>query len=115
MASGLAVLSYANAAALELIVSQQNGVLVPNGDELAFVNASVALALDTAMQAKLRMQAPGSVAYLAWSAVADSFEGVLREVLSRHTQTFSAVYGTERIAQLQAQERLAHPHVSPLL
>jgi glycosyltransferase involved in cell wall biosynthesis len=115
MASGLAVLSYANAAALELIVNQQNGVLVPNGDELAFVNASVALALDTAMQEKLRMQAPGSVAYLAWSAVADSFEGVLREVLSRHTQTFSAVYGTERIAQLQAQERLAHPHVSPLL
>ena len=115
MASGLAVLSYANAAAQELIVNQQNGVLVPNGDELAFVNAAVALATDAALQQKLRAQAPGSVAYLAWSAVADSFEGVLRDVLSRHTQPFNAVYGTERITQLQAQERLAHPHVSPLL
>lgn len=115
MASGLAVLSYANAAAQELIVNQQNGVLVPNGDELAFVNAAVALALDSTLQNKLRTQGPGSVAYLAWSAVADSFEGVLRDVLSRHTPPFSTVYGTERFAQLQAQERLSHPHVSPLL
>jgi glycosyltransferase involved in cell wall biosynthesis len=114
MASGLAVLSYANAAAQELIVNQQNGVLVPNGDELAFVNAAVALAMDPASQKRLRAQAAGSVAYLAWSAVADSFEGVLRDVLSRHTQPFNAIYGTERIAQLQAQERLAHSHVSPL-
>jgi glycosyltransferase involved in cell wall biosynthesis len=114
MASGLAVLSYANAAALELINPEHNGVLVPNGDELAFVNAAVALATDPARQQQLRASAPQGVAHLAWSAVSDSFEAVLRDVLSRHTQPFSAVYGTERIAHLHAQERLAHSHLTSL-
>jgi glycosyltransferase involved in cell wall biosynthesis len=114
LASGLAVLSYANAAAQELIVNQHNGVLVPNGDELAFVNASVALATDPARQQQMRALAPGSVAYLEWSAVSDSFEAVLRDVLSRHGQPFNAGYGAQRLAVSHAQERLAHPHVSPL-
>jgi glycosyltransferase involved in cell wall biosynthesis len=114
MASGLAVLSYANAAALELISPGHNGVLVPNGDELSFVNAAVALATDPARQQQMRALAPQSVAHLAWSAVSDSFEAVLRDVLSRHTQPSSAVFGTERIANLHPQERLAHSHLSSL-
>jgi glycosyltransferase involved in cell wall biosynthesis len=115
LASGLAVLSYANAAAQELIVNQHNGVLIPNGDELAFVNASVALAADPARRQQMRAVAPGSVAYLEWSAVSDSFEAVLRDVLSRHGQPFNAGHGVQRLSGLQTQERLAHPHVSPLL
>ena len=114
MASGLAVLSYANAAALELINPGDNGVLVPNGDELAFVNAAVALATDPERQQQLRTRAPEGVAHLAWSAVSESFEAVLREVLSRHTQHFSAVLGGDRMAGLHAQERLAHSHLSSL-
>jgi glycosyltransferase involved in cell wall biosynthesis len=115
MASGLAVLSYANAAAQELIRSQHNGVLVPNGDELAFVNAAVALATDPARQRQLRTLAPEGVAHLAWSAVSDSFEAVLRDVLSRQSHPFSATSGGERMTGLHAQESLAHPYVSPLL
>jgi glycosyltransferase involved in cell wall biosynthesis len=114
MASGLAVLSYANAAALELISPGHNGALVPNADELAFVNAAVALATDPARVQQLRACAPASVAHLAWSAVSDSFEAVLRDVLSRHTQPSSAVFGTERIGNLHPQERLAHSHLSSL-
>jgi glycosyltransferase involved in cell wall biosynthesis len=112
LASGLAVLSYAHAAALELITDQHNGLLVPAGDELAFVHAAVELALDPARQAALRAQAPASVAHLAWSAVCDSFEGVLREVLARHGQPFSAPQLQGSL--LPTQERLAHSHLSSL-
>jgi glycosyltransferase involved in cell wall biosynthesis len=112
LASGLAVVSYAHAAALELIRNNHNGVLVPAGDELAFLRASVELALNPSRQAELRAHAPASVAFLAWSAVCDSFESVLRDVLSRHGQPFSAQQCSSSLAP--AQERLAHPHLSPL-
>jgi len=116
LASGLAVLSYANAAAQELIVSHHNGVLVANADETAFVNASVELAQDRVHQQQLRMQAPRSVAFLAWSAVADSFEAVLREVLARHGRLFSAAGSVPQppASLTPAQERLTHPHLGPL-
>jgi glycosyltransferase involved in cell wall biosynthesis len=116
MASGLAVLSYANAAALELIQDQQNGLLVPNGDELAFVQGAVALALDPALQQRLRVAAPASVAHLAWSAVSQSFEQVLRAVLARHGQPFSAAgLAAPTLGSLvPAHERLAHPNLGAL-
>jgi glycosyltransferase involved in cell wall biosynthesis len=116
LASGLAVLSYANAAALELIQHGHNGLLVANGDEDGFTRAAVELALDVACQQRLRAQAPQSVSHLAWSAVADSFEAVLREVLARHGQFFSAT-GKGRgpvDLHLPSQERLAHPHLGSL-
>jgi glycosyltransferase involved in cell wall biosynthesis len=116
LASGLAVLSYANAAAQELIVDGHNGVLIPNGDERAFVDAALALALDRERQQQLRAQAAHSVSFLAWSAVCESFEAVLREVLARHGRLFSAAGNAPLQADsfLQAQERLAHPHLGPL-
>ena len=116
LASGLAVLSYANAAAQELIIHQFNGVLIANGDEAGFIQAAVDLALDAQRQQQLRAQAPHSVAFLAWSAVCESFEAVLREVLARHGQSFSAS-GLARLpgdSRLPAQERLAHPHLGSL-
>jgi glycosyltransferase involved in cell wall biosynthesis len=118
LASGLAVLSYANAAALELIQDQHSGLLVANGDELAFVQTAVNLALDTGLQQRLRTAAPQSVAHLAWGAVIERFEGVLREVLLQHGQPFSAA-GTSLAAAAQpsflpAQERLSHAQLSPL-
>lgn len=116
LASGLAVLSYSHAAAQELIVNHHNGVLIPLGDERAFIEASVALALDTALQQRLRAQAPTSVAHLAWSAVCESFEGVLRSVLMRHGQPFGAHRDAVRLADSRpaAQERLAHTNLGPL-
>jgi len=114
LASGLAVLSYANAAALELITSDSNGILVPNGDDLAFVNASVELALARQRQADLRAQAARSVAHLAWSAVSDSFEAVLRDVLAHHGLLFSeAGNGPLPVnSTLPLQERLSHTHLT---
>ena len=117
LASGLAVLSYANAAALELIIHNQNGVLVPSGDELGFVNAAVELALDPQRQQRLRERAPGSVAYLAWNAVSDAFEQVLRDVLQRHGQSFcNAPQGAAPLAgaALPSQERLPHAQLRSL-
>ena len=93
----------------------QNGVLVPNGDELGFVNASVELALDLARQQQMRERAPQSVAHLAWSAVSDSFEAVLRDVLAQHGQPFSPVIGAlPGGLRLPAQQSLAHPHLGSL-
>lgn len=117
LASGLALLSYANAAALELVEPQRNGLLVPNGDALGFVQAAVALALDPALQQQLRAQAPASVRHLAWSAVIESFEGVLRDVMAQHGQAFSAPAGALQalgVSLAPTQERLAHSHLSPL-
>jgi len=115
LASGLAVVSYANAAAQELITPNYNGVLVPNGDEMAFVNAAVALAMDVPKQQQLREVSPRSVAFLAWSAVCDSFEAVLRDVHGRHGQQFGATDDAERgVLALPAQERLSHSHLSTL-
>jgi glycosyltransferase involved in cell wall biosynthesis len=90
LASGLAVLSYANAAALELITPGQNGVLVPNGEELDFIDAAVELATNPNQQESLRLQAPASVAHLGWEAIYDSFVAILSGVLERHGRQFAA-------------------------
>jgi glycosyltransferase involved in cell wall biosynthesis len=105
LASGLALLSYANAAALELIRDQHNGLLVPSGDTQAFVQAAVALALDPALQQRLRQAASPSVSQLAWSAVSERFEQVLREVLARHGQPHGESLGAAGNAALAPQPR----------
>ena len=78
LASGLAVLSYANAAALELIEPGRNGLLVAPGDEAAFIRAAVDLSLHGPLQTALRHAAPASVAHLAWDAIYDGFADQLR-------------------------------------
>jgi glycosyltransferase involved in cell wall biosynthesis len=100
MASGLAVLSYARAAADELIVDGRNGVLVPNTDELDFINAAVALASDPEKMKAIRQAAPSSVAHVAWDAVYDSFVETLSGVLERHGTHFGATHQTQNAAAL---------------
>lgn len=90
LASGLAVLSYAHAAAKELITHDNNGVLVIGSDELDFVNAAVTLALDPAKLKRLRLVAPASVAHVGWDAVYDGFVETLSGVLERHGRQFSS-------------------------
>ena len=82
-ASGLAVLSYAHAAAKELIVSHQNGVTVSPGDEAGFVAEAVALACNMALQQDCRLVAPASVAHLGWDAIYEGFVETLRGVITR--------------------------------
>lgn len=110
LASGLAVVSYANAAAQELITSGHTGLLVPNGDEKAFVDTAVALSLDAQRQHQLRQAAAQCVAHLAWDAVCESFESVLRDAVQQHATPHPL---TSALAQ-PTQERLAHSHVGSL-
>ena len=91
LASGLAVLSYAHAAAKELITDGANGVLVGTTDELDFVDAAVALALDPAKLERIRHAAPASVAHVGWDSVFDGFVETLSGVLERHGRQFSTM------------------------
>ena len=91
LASGLAVLSYAHAAAAHLIRQEHNGVLVPLGEEAQFVQAAAALASHPQRLQALRLNAPASVAHLGWAAVVDSFVGTLRTVVQCHGGHFSSL------------------------
>ena len=111
MASGLAVVSYDCAAARELIVSGDNGMLVPTGDDIAFVNASVSLALDVPRTQRLRKAAVDSVAHRGWDSIYDSFVQTLRSVLEGHGRQFSSPsVGAAVVSQMPAQERLPQAH-----
>jgi len=96
LASGLAVLSYAKAAAKELITSGQNGVLVSPGEELEFINAAVELATNLHKQQQIRQVAAASVAHLGWEAIYSSFAETLYGVLERHDWQFSTASKTLR-------------------
>ena len=89
LASGLAVLSYDHAAAKELITDGSNGALITKTDELDFIDAAVALALDPAKLQRIRQAAPASVAHVGWDAVFDSFVETLSGVLERHGRQFT--------------------------
>jgi glycosyltransferase involved in cell wall biosynthesis len=93
LASGLAVVSYACAAAADPITPDHNGVLVAPGEELQFVNAAVAIATEHDKRHALRQHAPASVAHMSWPAVTDSLIGTLRAVVERHDTQFRAAQG----------------------
>ncbi len=87
MASGLAVVSYNQAAAAGLITHNHNGMLIPPGDALDFVNAAAMLASDPQRLRTLRQRAAPGVAHLDWSAVVDSFVRTLRAATGTETET----------------------------
>ena len=86
LASGLAVLSYENAAAKELIINGHNGVLAAPGATAEFIQAAVALAADPERQKALRLAAPASVAHLSWEAVHGCFAEILCKAIALHQQ-----------------------------
>jgi glycosyltransferase involved in cell wall biosynthesis len=94
LSSGLAVLSYDNAAAKELIITGQNGVLVTPGEELDFVNASVDLVTNPGMQQKVRQAAASSVAHRGWESVYSSFAETLIGALDRHDRQLSPAFNS---------------------
>lgn len=91
LASGLAVVSYACAAAANLIAHEHNGVLVTPDEELQFVNSAVAIAADHDKRNALRQRAPDSVSHMSWTAVTDSLIATLRAVADRHDHPLRAV------------------------
>ena len=116
LASGLPVVSYAHAAASELIVNDYNGQLVEPGDADAFVRAAVALACDDERRARLRAAASSSVSHLSWDSIYDSFLGVLKQVLERNGRQFASAAPAAAALALSgavSQERLAHPDARP--
>ncbi len=114
LASGLAVVAYDQAAARELIVSGENGWLVPTGDDLAFVNAAVQVATDASRVAQYGRAAVASVAHRSWDSVYDSFVQTLRHVLEGRGPQFAPALPVHASAT-PAKQRLPHSHVSPLL
>ena len=93
LASGLAVVSFARAAALELISHGHNGVLAQQEDEAHFVAAALALVSDRAALQNMRLAAAGSVAHMRWNAVFDRFIHTLHGVLAEHRKKFYPVIG----------------------
>jgi len=116
MASGLAVVSYDCAAAKELIVSGDNGLLVPMGDDIAFVNAAVQVATDASCVERMRAAAVASVANRSWDHIFDSFVNTLRSVLEKHGRQFvPALQAPVGSSATPLKERLPHSHVSTQL
>ena len=82
LASGLAFSGYDYAAAHELVRPEENGLLVPLGDEPAFIAAAVRLATEPALVARLRGQAAATVLARSWANVVTQFSADLAEVAS---------------------------------
>lgn len=93
LASGLAVVSYARAAALELITHQQNGILAAQEDEAHFIAAAMTLANDHNAIKKLRLAAASSVAHLRWKSVVDQFTQILEAAKETHRKKFHPAIG----------------------
>ena len=80
MASGLAVLAFADAAAGELIHHEQNGLLVPRGDPARFVDEARRVVQEPGLVAHMRLNAADTAATRSWEAVGDEFENVLMDL-----------------------------------
>jgi glycosyltransferase involved in cell wall biosynthesis len=81
MGSGLALLAYDYAAASQLIVNNQNGMLAPLGNARAFVEQAAALAIDKERIRALRLAARLTAESTGWPAVVAEFESVLRDAI----------------------------------
>ncbi len=105
LASGLAVVAYAYAAAGQLITHDHNGVLVELDGEQRFVDAALALAIDSNRRNALRQAAPDSIAHLSWPTVTDSLVATLRAALNRHDLRISMPQSLLPSAALQPAQR----------
>lgn len=76
MASGLPVLAYRSAAAAELIVDGESGVLIPPGDETSFIAAARRLAECPQCLPALATEARQAMLPRNWAEVVQRFEAV---------------------------------------
>jgi glycosyltransferase involved in cell wall biosynthesis len=86
LASGLAVVAYAQAAAGEVIEDGIDGLLAPPGDEQRFIQAAASLAGDPGLLARLRLRAAARVSRFDWDVVHGAFANVLEHVLHTHAR-----------------------------
>ena len=83
MASGQAVLGFAYAAAAELVSDGQDGLVVPFGDEAAFIAAAERLAGDPALIRRLGAAAVAVAGRRSWERVLDRFTHHLRQAAAK--------------------------------
>jgi glycosyltransferase involved in cell wall biosynthesis len=84
LASGLAVVAFACAAASDLIEDRINGRTVTPGDNPAFISAAVELAAEFRQRDGIRALAAPSVAHLDWERIQDRFAATLAELVLAH-------------------------------
>ncbi len=87
MASGLATVAFDYAAARQHIVNDSSGVLVPMGDEQAFILQAVLLIEDRERITRLRNAAHEAVRLQGWSHIMNQMESMLFKTL--HTEGIS--------------------------
>lgn len=81
MASGLPVVTFNYAAAHEHIRSGENGVAVPLNDNVAFIDASITLARDSALRQRLGQQAHQTAQGLSWERVVGQLDNTIQHLL----------------------------------
>jgi glycosyltransferase involved in cell wall biosynthesis len=81
LASGLPAVSYAQAAAAELIVPEYNGLLAAPADERDFVTQALRAGLDDPLRIRMAAGARASAEPLDWGSVVDTFARRLRSAV----------------------------------
>ena len=99
MASGLGVVSYNYAAASNLIVHNENGVLVDLNEPSSFVKSALALACDRGKLNSIREYVSLSVAHLEWNEVCDRFEYAILAAAYGNKSYFKSAIQKLNIAQ----------------
>lgn len=83
LASGLPVVSYAQAAASDLVEPEYNGLLAAPGDEAGFIAQTLHAGLDDALRGRMTAGARASAELLHWDHVVDTFSNRLRHAIRR--------------------------------
>jgi len=86
LASGLAVVAYAHAAAAEVIDNGYNGITVAAGDENAYLEAAAALAAHPERLNVVRSRAATSMQHFDWRHIVDTFAATLNSVVKQHAR-----------------------------
>ena len=81
LASGLPVVSYAQAAASDLVEPERNGLLAAPGDEAAFIAQALHAGLDDSLRSRMAAGARASAERLHWDHVVDTFSHRLRSAI----------------------------------
>lgn len=81
MASGLPVMAYRSAAAAELIVQQQNGMVASPGDERGYIEGALWLLEESARLSDMALAARQTMLPRSWRGVVETFEKVAREAI----------------------------------
>ncbi len=81
MASGLCVVAYDHAAAGQLIINSQNGLLLTPNDEAGFIAAAQEIARDVTHRAEIRSHARETALENSWSIILSRTEEIFRSLV----------------------------------